>query len=217
MGKVYRKRHPYKRFKWWKSGRAWKGNEGRIALAKVRKLERKVEPKFFSIAVNTVSNIALAGTVIHLAAILQGDSHSERIGNQIAPFFLNMRLRWIGDVAGDSDIYRTIIFRDKRQVLATPPVLANVLNGANVLEQMNPSTRHRYKILFDQTYTQANDAAIRLSVFYHIKLKLYLKMGWSNSVAANINMNGLYMILIHDQSAAFPDVQYSSRLFYNDA
>jgi len=186
------------------------------ALSKVRKLERKQEVKSFDITLTTIVDVSTVGDVRNLALITQGDARVERDGNSIAPFFLKIRYHWFGVAADTFGVFRTIIFRDKRQIDTTVPAVLDVLTQGHPLSQTNYTHRNRFKILFDQTFTNANDAAIIQNYSGVINIKLNLKMAWSGAATTAINQNGLYMINITNLAAAQPDFLFTSRLFFND-
>lgn len=189
---------------------------GRLALAKVRKLERKQEVKIHDIAVNTLANVSNAGLIRDLALIAQGNTLDARDGDFIAPFLLNIRMNWTGDAAATTGVYRTIVLRDKQQEATVTPSVANVLASTSPLAQFNLLNRNRFKILYDRTFTGVNDAAIRQSWVQIIRLKLTLPMQFRGAATTDIQKNGLYMIVIFNNNANMPDVTFSTRLFYND-
>ncbi len=186
------------------------------AMARVRKLERKSEVKYFDIGVTTIANVGTGGDVRSLAAIAQGDGVSDRDGNMVSPFFLDVMYQWSGVAAAVSELYRTIIFRDRQQIDSTTPTVLTVLTSGSPLAQFVGVNRKRWKILYDVTYSSPEDGAIQLSFVGHARLKLSLKMGHSGGVSNDVNLNGLYMINITNLGASQPSVIFSSRMFYND-
>ncbi len=184
--------------------------------ARVRKLESKVETKMFDVTVSTQAAITTSGTIVSLGDIAGGALQNQRIGNMISPFFLKVRLHWNGDAAGTIDVYRTLLVQDKRQKVAANPVVLDVLHGAHPLAQYNNTTRNRFKILFDRTWTGVNDAAIFPNYVAVVNIKLNGKMGFTSASSTSKNMNGIYLINISNVTANAPDVLFSSRLFYKD-
>ncbi len=183
------------------------------AMTGVRRLERKVEVKFHDIVPTTIATIAAAGDIRSLALIAAGDARSNRDGNFITPFFLTMRFHWIGLAASTTEMFRTIIFRDRRQPTAANPSVLDVMASTNLLANYNALNYKRFKILYDQTWTSPNDVAIRLNFFLKVNIKLSLKMGFRGVANGDINQNGLYMISMGTNT---PNLDFSSRMFYND-
>ncbi len=184
------------------------------AMTGVRRLERKQEVKFHDIVPTTIATIAAAGDVRSLALIAAGDARANRDGNFISPFFLSMRFHWIGLAASTTEMFRIIIFRDRRNVTAGIPAVLDVLASTNLLSNYNGLNYKRFKILFDNTWTQANDSNIRLNYFFKLNLRLTLKMGFRGVANGDINENGLFMISLGTNT---PNLDFSSRLFYHDS
>lgn len=188
----------------------------KLALSKVRRLERKIEQKSFDILQTTIGAVGSAGDIRNLALIIQGDSRNHRDGNAISPFFLSMRYHWLGTTADNTGVFRTIIFRDMRQVLGAIPVVLDILTEATPLSQWNYSFRGRFKILYDRTWTQSNDTAIRTNYNDVIRIRLTRKMTWNSGVSTALVSNGLFMINITNLPANEPSFTFTSRLHYND-
>ena len=184
------------------------------AMTKVRRLERKVEVKNFDIVVNSIATVPLTGVIQNIALIAQGDTSILRDGNFIAPFRLDLMVRWHGRVAADDEVCRTIIFRDMRQVADTVPAMLDVIVSDTPLALYNVLNRSRFKILFDETWTHANDAAIRTSFLTNTSIKLYAKMGWNGAATTDIHLNGLFMINV---AIGTPTVTFATRLYFNDS
>ncbi len=182
------------------------------AMSKVRKLERKVEVKVFD-HTSTDAAVGAAGVIRDLAFIPQGDLAATRDGNLISPFFMKLKIRWLGLAASVDEVIRTIVFRDKQQVLNTNPVVTDVLATATPMSMYNLTHRKRWKILFDATWTSPNDVAIRTSFIANTGMKLRLPMRYSGGAGGDKLSNGLYIIHV---ATATPTVVISTRLFYND-
>lgn len=189
----------------------------RRALSGVRKLQRRAEVKSIDIGTTTIAAVGTAGDIRTLAAIVQGDASLNRDGDKIQPFYLKMRFRWLGTAASTSALYRTIIFRDLRQIESTVPMMLDVLAIASPLSQFARGARKRWKILFDQVFTGIDDAAIRSSFAGVLGLKLRLPMEFSGVANTTIKRNGLFMINITDLGANEPAFTFSSRMFFNDS
>lgn len=188
----------------------------KTALSKVRKLERKQEVKFFDNAVTNIATVNSTGDIRSLALIGEGNAVNSRDGEKISPFFLKLRLNWQGVTGGTTDIYRTIVFRDLRQIEGGTPAVSDILRDTSPVSQFNTDTRGRWKILYDETFTSANDSAIRLNFVTIVNVKLTLPMTFADGLATSISKNGLYMINISNLAANLPAINYSTRLFYND-
>ncbi len=188
----------------------------KLALKKVRRLERKVEVKTFDVAINNVA-VPATGAFRSLADIAQGDTSITRDGNAVAPFRLHLSFNWIGVIAMRSAIMRCIIFRDMKQEDSTVPTLLNVLTTVDPTSLYNRLQRKRWKVLYDRSWTatQSNTDAFMAIGFINMKLRLPLK--FSGAAATSHLENGLYMILVSNQAIDIPSFRYTSRLFFNDS
>ncbi len=191
-------------------------NVAKKALSISRSLRNKVEVKMFDNLVSTIANVGTTGVVTDLARVAQGDGHTNRDGQFLAPFWLSLRLHWIGDPLAIRGIYRTIIFRDKRQIASTDPTVLEFLVENHALSQPSSTQRSRWKVLFDRTWTTDNATNITQNRFINVNVKLSLKMQFSGGASTTISMNGLYMLNISNLAAAQPDLDFSSRMFFND-
>ena len=141
----YSKRH-YKKRK--RNGGGSAMSVAKKALSKVRKMESKRDVKTFDINLSTLTLVGTGGVITNMGQVAQGDGRTQRDGNIIFPFFMDIRLTWRGVAASITDVYRTIIFRDKRQVESTTPLVTHVLIDAHPLSQLAAAARSRWKILF---------------------------------------------------------------------
>ncbi len=188
-----------------------------LALKKVRRLEKKIEVKTHDRTPATIANVSNTGVVTDLALIAQGDGVGQRDGNYITPFRLQLNVRWAGVAASTTDIYRTIVFRDKRQEATVTPAVLAVLRDNEVISLYNTTTRKRFQILYDEVMTGPGDAAVLHSFALMINLKLYGRMGFQGTASTDINENGLYMLNISNLAANQLSVAYTSRVFFNDS
>ncbi len=186
------------------------------ALHKVRKLERKMEVKSFDIQNTAIVAISSAGDIRSIFLVAQGSNSNSRDGNSVSPFGLDMRLHWQGATVDKIGVFRTLIFRDKRQVSGTVPLVTDVLVQTSSLSQLSYLNRKRFKILYDETFTQANDAAIVPNYFRHIRLKLRLPVLYNGTTATSLAQNGLFMISISNLAANEPALNFTCRVWYND-
>ncbi len=190
-------------------------SDGAMALRKVRKLEQKREVKLFDSSAQ-ITTIGTTGDIRSLALIAQGDLFNTRDGDHISPFRLKVNLQWLGVAAATGEVYRTIIFRDRRQVTSTVPAVLDVLVDGHPLSMIRASTRTRWKILLDQTFTRPSDTGSFQSFVTKADLRLTMVMGFQGAAATSINKNGLFMLNISNRGAQEPDVFFRSRLLYND-
>ncbi len=187
----------------------------KLALKKVRKLERKLEVKTVEFPITTLANIANTGVISNFTLIAQGDDSGLRDGLKITPFELKINFQWLGDAASVDDIYRTIIFRDMRQVDSVVPTVPNVLAENHPLARFTLVNRTRWNILYDETFTSSNDAAVRLCFVRLLRIKLKGQMIYTGAANTTISKNGLYMLNVASVNS-LPNFVFNARLKYND-
>ena len=186
------------------------------ALKKVKRLERKQEVKIYDIVLTTIAAVDTTGDTRSMSSIAQGDFVSSRDGEKISPFFFQLRINWQGIAAGVDEVYRTIIFQDRRQVLGAIPAVLDVLLEGNPLSLFNKQNRGRFKILYDETFTGISDTALRQSHISLVSRKMSGPIQWNGSSSTAWTKNGLFMINISNATANKPAVTFTFRLFYND-
>ncbi len=191
---------------------------GKLALTKIRRLERKVERKNFEIPLTTVPSVGRAGAVQPLAEIVQGVGLAQRNGVSVAPTHLKINIQWIGVAASVNDVYRVIIFRDTKQVNSTTPAVTAVLRAARVMSLYAINHRSRFKILFDECFTAPGSTPVVQSWVLKLNLKLNKIMAFTTNLGTSIDKNGLYMLLISNLlTTDRPAVDFTSRCFFTDS
>ena len=185
----------------------------KTALSAVRFLAAQAEVKIFDIAQQT-NLIGNAGVVFNLNAIPDGDGRNERSGSSLYAFQLDFRWDWAINVADNVSKCRLIIFSDSRQVNNTQPTVLNLLAVANPNSQFTFENRVRFKILAD--VTQVIDSTSPQMVAGHIVKRLKLKCKYTGAAAATWSDNGLFLVVLSDETVNFPTLRFTSRLKYND-
>lgn len=183
------------------------------ALNLVRKLQRAREVKVHDILFN-VQDMKLAGTVIPLSDVAQGDTGLLRDGRSLSAFWLSVRWH-VFRVTPDADSsFRVIIMRDTRQIDNTAPTVAMILREPHPASQLDLLYRTRFHILYDFTsYVDNSSFKIRVGAY---ESKIKVKVDYSGPAAGNVTKNGLYMLIISSEDTDFPQFQFTSRLLYND-
>lgn len=170
-----------------------------------------------SFPLTTIAMITTVGDVRTVSNISQGDALTQRDGEKVSPFFLTLRFQWRGQALGVNDIYRTIIFYDKRQVVSTTPAITAVLQELHPLAQYNTQNRGRFGIIYDQTFTGVNDTLLRNSFVGIINRKLNFPMQFAGATSTAVVKNGIFMINISNQGLNPPDFIFTLKLMYNDS
>lgn len=180
-------------------------------------MKRRQEIKRDDKALISFGLVLNTGQITSLCDIAQGSGRDERDGNRISPISLLVRWNWLGQAASTAEVYRIIIFRDKQQVLSTTPTVAQVLQSNGALSLYNEDFLSRWKILYDNMWSGANDANIRLSFIGVMRIKLTLPMIFAAVGDDTISKNGLYILAITNVASNAPTFVYSTRLSYYDS
>ncbi len=187
-----------------------------LALRKVRKLQRKTEVKYADIGLVTIASISTSGDVTAFSNVGQGDGVGQRDGDAISPFMLELNFQWFGTALAVTELYRTIIFIDRRQVESTTPSVATVLKSLDALSTIKGSVRTRFTILYDEMFTRPSANDVHQSFARSLRIKLNMQMRYKGVVSTDIVKNGLYMLNISNSTGNLPSFNFHSRLLYND-
>lgn len=167
----------------------------------VRKLKNARETKRFIRAPNGYSQ--QAGTVWDICRIAQGTQETERVGNEIQPTAMHIRLQIrhpqnAGVLYPEGVLTRVMLVRDTQQTEDTNAVITDILNAVNAWSPFNITKRERWNVLMDECYiTSPGDKAL-LMVDKYLKLAQSKKVYYNGTAATDIQRNGLYLVLFTD-------------------
>lgn len=195
--KSYAKKKPYR-----------KGGFKRAVAKVIRSVMPKPEKKFLSLT-STDASIDIAGVLVHLSAVAQGDDVSNRTGNDITCDYIDANITLSNLNAGtslnDAAFLRCMIVQDTQQNNANPTI-AQVLESVTPSSHLNIDNIGRFKVLYDwkgmlnvPNLTGASTMATRK--FLHVYKKLYgksRKIEYTGANATDVHNNNLYAIFITD-------------------
>ncbi len=180
------------------------------ALRRVKRLERKVEVKVFDVVVNNITP-TVAGIVVHINAIAQGDGIVNRDG--LASNCIGFKLNYqINNTVISAT--RIMIVRDNRQIESTDPSVLDVILSADPLSQKSRVNPKRFTIYYDQVHEMDPDDTTRLVRRRFFKKKF--EMRWVGATGTSQTRNGLYLIANTDAAANEPTVKFSFRMWFTD-
>lgn len=192
--------------------------DGQKALKAVRKLNRKIEPKYNDVDVSeNVSNLSHQ-FVNFVDLITLGDGATEREGNQI-----NLkRIEMIGSIEStpfelNASLVRFVMFIDKQTVEGVTPLWTDVMEAVSYNSNYNYDNRKRFKILHDKTYRTDYNNTNGIIQFKINKNMNDLKVLY-NGLAANFTKNAVFMYAISNQTIVdrYPLVFMKYRVIYDD-
>lgn len=185
----------------------------RTALTLVRRINRQREVKVHDIA-PTVATVEPTGIVYGLNDIAQGDDINQRDGRSCSIFNLNIRWNVYIHTSDAQSTFRMIIFRDSMQDNSVVPVVTLVLQTADVVSMMKDYNRTRFQVYADNTYViNQTDRGIVIGQFNR---RIKVNTLWAGSSGTQWAKNGLYMLVIGDETTNKPTLRYSSRILFND-
>ncbi len=183
------------------------------ALRKVSRLEKKVEVKIndFDLATQTP---ALAGIITHMNGFAQGDGVEQRDGLSCNMIGFKMNYRITLNAAATLGIIRVVIVRDNRQVESTDPAVLDVLLAADPIAQHSRVNPKRFTFYYDKVHAMSDSS--QRAIYRTVFRKAKFKMQFIGAAGTTQTMNGLYLILISDQSGNLPSVRFSFRSWFVD-
>jgi len=159
----------------------------------------------------------ISGNVQHCTPCQVGPSYNERIANKITVQRLefNYIVRAGPALIGSSQAaVRVVLVKDTRQVDSVFPLATDVFSIALPNAQYNYFNLGRFKVLYDtihvvDVYNPTVAAQRILSHNFPVK--------YSSNALGSITMNGVYLLLLTDNTANAPTFDYSLRLYFTDS
>lgn len=210
---VYRKRRYSRRRTYKKPMRYKAADMAYKAFKGVRYLKGLVNAELHSFENTASAYINDSGSVVHLTGISQGDLSINRNGNSILSKYLFGRMHFKKDTNAPITFLRVMIVQDKQQVSDTSPVISDILSSVSTISPLNHDSHGRYKILKDMTVRLDSN---KLTAAYKINVKLPFHTKFNGTTGADIQKNGVYLVLLSDQSTYTPIVDYSLRFSFYD-
>lgn len=167
----------------------------------VRKLKKSQESKRFIRAMS--GYVAQAGTVWDLARIEQGTQEIQRVGNQISPKLLHLRLQ-IRHPVNSTVLYpegvltRIMLVRDTQQVEDTNAVITDILNAVNAWSPFNITKRERWNVLLDDCVVTNPGGSTLIMYEKYLKMAASKPIRYNGTTSTDIQKNGLYLVLFTD-------------------
>lgn len=190
------------------------------ALQVQRMISRSQEKKWAEPGIVTEA-ISIAGTVSSLMNITQGTGQNNRVGDDIRPKMIKLRLDCT--IADATNVVRFIVFRWKEndQFVApvTTSILDNGLSGApDIWSFYNKDTSQSYEIIYDTLFCGAGgSSASNLRQFRVKNIPLKGKVKFYSDASTN-GSNKLYALRISDSAAvSHPTLSWLAEVTFTDA
>ncbi len=185
------------------------------ALRKVNKVQKAIrnEKKMHDLGVTVLVPI-IAGVVSHLSAVFQGDTIITRDGNNIKAFFFELRYLVVKHATPTNTRFRISIVKDTRQVESVFPSYLDVMLSASPLSQYSRVNPGRFVVLYNKLVTLRTNFIAFTTTFTK---KINIPISWVGASGADINKNGLYLLVESDAAAGQePTFNFTWRLRFND-
>lgn len=196
-------RKPYKKSYRKRSNRRYQSTAQK-ALRIAKKAYKLPELKYTYESGN--ATITATGQIINISDTAQGVTNNQRIGDTIKPTSTKIRFQHLFNASG---IIRAIVFR---WVSGSTSSVTDVLQAANVYSFKSEDKRFQSEILFDRTYAADSD---NLSIVRNINVKLSKPISTPEGATAQ-NRNGIYLLLIANQTQPTNGFNYQARTYFRD-
>lgn len=185
----------------------------KTALRGVKYLKTLVnaEKKFHDVA--TALTISTTASASNLNGIAQGDTQSNRDGISILQNNLQVKGTITKHSSSSSSFVRVVVLRDNQQVGDTNVAWTNIFTGETMDSYLRTTTLGRYQIMMDRVIQLTSD---KPSVYIKKYFKLDKHARYNGTAATDIQKNGLYLLLLSDESTNLPTSNLCSRLAYYD-
>lgn len=189
------------------------------ALRQVREMKSNQEKNHEDFNV-VFPDIDVAGDVLDVTAIAQGDANDQRVGLKMQAKNLGVRLIASGIVnALDSVIYRILVVQDRRQEPGVTPTVGDVLEFLSVQSFLNISNLGRFNVLYDKNFYLAEIASDhnQFQRMHKINIRLNTPIRYIGALATDIAKNGIYLMAItNDADPGTLNLDGVARLSWTD-
>lgn len=157
--------------------------------------------------------ISTTGVITHLTDIEVGDDVGKRTGNSILLRSFLRRIRFTKHASATTTFIRMMIVQDKQQVGDTTPAISDILEYVDVDSPMKLGSAGRFKVMLNRMIALDSNKPTYHRETYR---KLYSHIRYNGNAAADIQKNGIYLVLISDQATNTPLTDWYVRLGYHD-
>lgn len=212
--KFGRKKKRYRKTPWYE--RKYNATQlAHKAYKGVMYLKGLVNSEMFHLVTASNTTVSNTGTVIHCTAIGQGDNITSRQGNSIFLRNILCRVTLEQNSSATSTFYRVILFQDTQQVGDASPTVSDVLNTVSTLSSLSLAQPGRFNIL-KNWFVETNNGQGTSKALEWYDGNIYSHVKYNGSASSDIQQNGLYLLLLSDQSTNTPTVTYNIKVGYHD-
>lgn len=211
--KIYKNKMPYGRKTYRRRKRY---NRRNYSLAKkayrlAKKNASRVELKFLDTEAATAYDAT--GSVIQVGHPAQGDSQSNRNGDNITPTSLQFRAYGNINASATATQIRVIgyIWKQGSSTAAT-----DIIESADIDSLKAFDKRYQSKMLFDKTMTLNAVSRPEARMNVRVKIPTKYRTAFQPGATTYVN-NGLYLFIMSDEATNTPTLNWTARMIYKDA
>lgn len=161
----------------------------------------------------SAQNITNTGSVIPLTTIAQGDNYNNRQGNSILAKYLFGRMEFAKNSSATSTFIRLMFIQDTQQIGDTDPGIADILSSSSTISSLNQFQKGRFSVLRDTTIRlEPNQTTDVMKV--NLKLPFHIK--FNGTSGSDIQKNGVYLVVLSNESTNYPVFSYNLRISFYD-
>lgn len=176
-------------------------------------LKRTIETKIYDV-ISYVSPTT-AGIITDLSTISQGVTAKDRVGDVIAPMYLD--IRYVITDADTTQLFRVMIFKWHADDASDAPQLNELLQdtaGYGCISPLKWEDKERFTVLYDKRIVIRLPSVIQEGHSKRIKIS-----GKTNYNGSSTTGSGhIYALFLSDSGVApHPSILFYGRLYYKDA
>jgi hypothetical protein len=156
-----------------------------------------------------------SGGVVHLSALVEGDTVSGRTGNSVLAKGLSFRARIVSNSSSSATLCRLMLVCDKQQISDTSPGVTDILDVASPLSHLSTNASGRFDVLFDQVYQFDNLSRRAFYINKYVNINKY-HLRYNGTSGTDIQKNGMYLLYVSTENTNTPVLDYRNRFSYHD-
>ncbi len=185
----------------------------KYVLSEIRKLKKVTKPEWkFVERILPATSITNTGITYELNLITQGIGDQQRVGRKVRAMKINCALRIVKG-ADPTNTFRYILMVDKRQESDTKFEPTGVLETLDTLSGIKVNRLEKFKIIRDRLILLRTN---KIGVIHRFSHKLNFIMGYNGSASGDLEINGLYLMVLSDRASSFTSLEFNIRLYFTD-
>lgn len=185
------------------------------ALSATRYIRGLVNSEMLHSSISGGQTFPVAGTILSLTNIGQGDTDSQRTGNSIFLRSLYLNLNVQTNLSNlNNQFLRLILFMDTQQISDTSPNVTDVLAGTFPNSPLNQANAGRFKIMKNWEFSLTN--GVNPTRVINKYMKLWHHVRYNSTASTDIQKGGIYLLCLSDQPTNPPSMGYQIKLGYHD-